>query len=416
MKKIINWGAYITLTIAFIIGYISSNNSETLSNLRLVVDNGLMLDDAGDGIYKVSKDSNLFGYLSVAESQGYGGPLKTAVLSDVQGNILGTELIRDFETHAFLMKLKSNKYFDQYFDMQVNGRFELGNDLNAVSGATVSSRAIANAVREASHRIALEKLDMTVPVYKKEWRVSKEELIILLLFFLGTIAILFKKKKLRYLTQFLGFVFIGFMFNASLTLTHFGRVILGYFPDIHTHLTWWILMSGTLSVIFIWGKNVYCSSMCPFRATQVLLNKISGINLKMPHKLSRIMSKTPMFLLWLSLMLIFISANPTLSSYEPFAMLFSLKGHGVQWYILPTSLIGALFFSNFFCRFFCPVGGVLGWTLKVRSIVTRKNVKAKKPKVFKPKKQEITKGAIFGMVLYAICLISIVLFIINEIK
>jgi len=106
--------------------------------------------------------------------------------------------------------------------------------------------------------------------------------------------------------------------------------------------------------------------MCPFRATQVFLHKISGINLKLPPKLARVLTKTPFILLWISLILIFISANPTISSYEPFAMMFSLKGVGIQWYILPASLIGALFFSNFFCTFFCPVGGYLRWTLKIR--------------------------------------------------
>jgi len=168
---------------------------------------------------------------------------------------------------------------------------------------------------------------------------------------------------------FLGLVFIGFMFNASLSLTHLGRTFLGYFPDIHSHFVWWLLMAGTFTIVIGWGKNIYCNTMCPFRATQMILNKISGINLKLPSKLAKILAQTPFVLLWLSLIIIFISSNPTMTSYEPFALMFSLKGAGIQWYILPASLIGALFFSNFFCRFFCPVGGSLRWTLKVRKQV-----------------------------------------------
>ena len=42
-------------------------------------------------------------------------------------------------------------------------------------------------------------------------------------------------------------------------------------------------------------------------------------------------------------MLIFLSSHPTLGSYEPFALMFSLTGAGIQWYILPLSLIGSFF-------------------------------------------------------------------------
>jgi polyferredoxin len=65
------------------------------------------------------------------------------------------------------------------------------------------------------------------------------------------------------------------------------------------------------------------------------------------------------FLLWLSLMVIFLSKHPALGSYEPFAMMFSLNGVGIQWFILPVALIGSFFMSTFWCRFFCPCGHAL---------------------------------------------------------
>lgn len=371
MKKIINWLAYISLTVAFVVGYVIENDSHALDNLRLVAENDLTLKDSEHGVYKAYKGHELYGYIAVGESQGYGGPMKCAVLSDLDGKLIGAEILRTFDTNSFIAKLTNKRYYDQYEGKSIGDKFDLRTDIQAISGATVSSRAVANASREASHRIAENIIHQPVEEYVREWKVSEKEGIILGIFLLGIFAILYKKKKLIYFAQFLGLVFVGFVFNESLTVTHFGRIILGYFPDIHTHLTWWILISGTILVIIVFGKNVYCNSVCPFRATQILLNKISGINLKLSSGVSKVLVKTPMVLLWLSLMLIFISANPTVSSYEPFAMLFSLKGHGIQWYILPTSLIGALFFSNFFCRFFCPVGGVLGWMVRRRNQVVQ---------------------------------------------
>jgi polyferredoxin len=71
-------------------------------------------------------------------------------------------------------------------------------------------------------------------------------------------------------------------------------------------------------------------------------------------------------LLWLALMIIFLSSHPSLGAYEPFAMMFSLQGIGVQWYILPISIIGAFFITNYWCRFFCPVGCSLTTLLQLR--------------------------------------------------
>ncbi len=375
-KKIINWFTYSTLAIAFVIGYININNNQELNKLDTLIEKKLKLEDSDTNIYNVHKEETLFGYLSTGEAQGYGGPLQVAVIADSFGSIVGTELVKSYESASFLAKLKNHKYYDQYVDKPINDIFELPGDVAAVSGATITSLAIANATREASYQIAKKKLSMQVPEIEKKWVFASKEIVIIIIFVLGIMSIFLKKenrfirkKQIQFASLILGFVFIGFMYNASLSLTHFGRLFLGYFPDIHSHFIWWFLMGGTFLILIVWGKNVYCSSVCPFHAAQKLLNMISGIKLKLPKKVSKIAVKTPSFLLWLSLILIFISANPTISSYEPFAMLFSLEGVGIQWYILPAALIGSLFFSNFFCRFFCPVGGALKWMQKTRKKV-----------------------------------------------
>ena len=373
MKKYINWLAYISLAIAFVIGYFqfSDHKKNEVSHLEFIIENEFLLTEFDSETFSVLKNDSLFGYLSIGEAQGYGGPLSIAVLADTSGVIRETELINSYESASFVAKLFNKKYFDQFSDKVVNSRFIIKEDLDAVSGATVSSIAIAEAARDASFKIAENNLKMEIPHIERIFQFAAKEAIVLLLFILGVVFVFLRKKKLKYISLFLGLVFIGFMFNASLSITHFGRLFLGYFPDIYSHFIWWLLMAGTLTIIIGWGRNVYCTALCPFHASQVLLNKISGINIKLSLKQAKLLNKTPSFLLWLSLMLIFLSSNPTISSYEPFAMLFSLEGVGVQWYILPASLIGALFFSNFFCRFFCPVGATFKWVQKQRKQVKK---------------------------------------------
>lgn len=373
MKKYINWLAYISLTIAFIVGYFNynSNKSEELKHLKFITNNNFSLSNTNSDTYSVKNNDSLVGYLAIGTAQGYGGPLSVAIFSDTSGNIKQCELIHSYESASFLAKIYNKKYYDQYSQSKVDQRFVIDDDIDAVSGATVSSKAIAEAARDASYKIAQNDLNFKTPQIVKPFDFATKEIITLAIFIVGIFAAFLSKRKLRYFSLLLGLIFLGFLFNASLSITHFGRLILGYFPDIHTHFIWWLLIAVTLLIILVWGKNVYCSTLCPFHAAQLLLNKVSGINLKLNTRQAKILSKTPFVLLWLSLMLIFLSSNPTIASYEPFAMLFSLEGVGVQWYILPASLIGALFFSNFFCRFFCPVGATFRWIQN-----TRRNVLA----------------------------------------
>ncbi|MBR8537527.1 FMN-binding protein [Carboxylicivirga sediminis] len=376
MKQVVRWLAYGSLIAAFAIGQFNNSKNNGLQSLE--ISEGLELKRIGlmGEVYTATREDTLIGYLSCGRSQGYGGPLEVAVLADTAGHIQNMDLLRHVETFSFIEKLRAQYYFRQYKQKALADTFQVHQDVNAASGATISSVAIAQATRDASYAILETAMNQEAPAIKKQWRLTPKEGIVLAIFILGVIATYLRKKQLRYITLGLSMIFMGIIFNASISLSHFGRILLGYLPDIHHHLVWWVLMGGSLVSIVIWGKNVYCHALCPFHATQMLLNKVSGINLKFAMNATRIIRKIPGFLLWFSVLMILLSSNPTLAGYEPFAMLFSLEGYGVQWYILPAALVGSLFISDFFCHYLCPVGTTFKWIQKQRrSIITFKSKK-----------------------------------------
>lgn len=365
-KSLINGFAIASLLIAFYIGQSNTKEIDLISHSQLFQEYQIDKICNKKGSVIAYKGNNLIGYVSCGESQGYGGPLKVMILADSLGKIINLELLHDSETHAYIQKLKNKHYFDQYQGKAINDQFLIQDDISAVSGATISSNAIALASKDASWKLASHQFFLELPDSDVTWKFGLYEIFVILIFILALTATQLKNKKLRYLALSSSFIVIGFLINASISLSHIGRLVLGFIPDIRLHLVWWILLIGNLIVISILGKNIYCNSICPFHAGQILLNKISGINFKISPKLSRYLIKTPTFLLWLSLILILISKNPTLAAYEPFAMFFSLEGAGIQWYILPASLIGSLFISNFFCHYFCPVGASFRWLIEIR--------------------------------------------------
>ncbi|TAJ14445.1 FMN-binding protein [Marinilabiliaceae bacterium JC017] len=379
-KKIINGLAIMSLFIAFYIGQSSNKQINQLSHSNLFETYHITRICEKDDVLKAYSNDDLVGYISTGTSQGYGGPLEVAVLADSTGAVIDVDLIHNTETHAYITKLKNKRYFDQYERKRTNDKYLIHEDIDAVSGATVSSNAIALASRKAAWQIACRVFALSLPDVGISWHIGLMELLAIGIFIIAFLAAYLKKKTLRYVALFSSFVVLGFMLNASISLSHIGRVLLGYIPDIRQHFVWWLLMFGNLLVIVIWGRNIYCHAACPFHAGQILLHKISGMNLKMPPKLSKYLIKTPKFLLWLSLILILISRNPTLASYEPFAIFFSLEGVGIQWYILPVALIGSIFISDFFCHYFCPVGAsfklLLGYRKDISKRINSNNGKA----------------------------------------
>ena len=375
-KKLINGFAVASLFIAFYIGQASNSKIKQLSRSDLFGTYRIDSVAEDESVLRAYSKNQFVGYLSTGTAQGYGGPLEVLVLTDSTGHVKATDLVHNTETYSYITKLNNNRYFDQYKKKASNDKYLIHEDISAISGATVSSNAIAIAGRHAAWKVAENKFALSLPDIGNTWKFGKVEILTILIFLLAILSAFWKKKVLRYVALFSSFVVLGFMYNASISLSHIGRLLLGYLPDIRQHFVWWLFLGGNIMLIVFLGRNVYCSSACPFHAAQVLLHKISGMNLKIAPKLSHFLVKTPKLLLWLSLMLILVSKNPTLVSYEPFAMFFSLEGIGIQWYILPAALVGSLFVSNFFCRFFCPVGASFNVLLSYRrGIVKRINTR-----------------------------------------
>lgn len=106
--------------------------------------------------------------------------------------------------------------------------------------------------------------------------------------------------------------------------------------------------------------------MCPFGAMQELLSKVGGIKVKVSSRVETVLKAMVYLFLWAALMICFLTGNPAVASYEPFAVLFSLQGLAVQWYLVSLAVIGSFFIPRFWCRVLCPVRAVINLLLKVR--------------------------------------------------
>jgi len=323
-----------------------------------------VVETAQNESYRIIEDNGVESLVLLSEESGYGGPFTMATWIGADSLIRDVFVLENRETPSFYKKLQDRSFFYQFKKKTLADSFVGGDDVDFISGATVSSRAFTKAIRNASYQGGRENFGMSIEKVDEPFNLGWKELIVLLLILLSIVASFKSDKRLRLLIQMCSLVFLGFVYNAALSISGFSSLALGFFPSVKEHLGWWMLIIGSFGAIIFLTRNIYCGYLCPFHAIQVLLNKISGMNLKLSPVIMKRSKFMSLVLLFLSLLFIFMSANPTQVSYEPFALIFSLEGVGWQWYILPATLLGSFFMKDFFCKFFCPVG--LSFTLMIK--------------------------------------------------
>jgi hypothetical protein len=401
----VKWFAWISLLAAFIIGQIAAKpDHQALLNKYMP---GLELSQAEyqhaePVVFYISNPSKTRPEaVLLGGADGYGGPLVVGIrASETEDSAVIHEVVilDNKETPPYIERLKKQYFFKQFERKDVRSNFFVDEDIDGYSGATVSAIAIAKAVRQTVHLGAVNHLKMEPSWKEDQWNFGINEIGMMVLIALAFFTTFTHNKLSHWIKLAMpiaAIVFVGFYTNTSVSLGNLAAIVMGYIPSIQQHPMWWILMGTIVASIVLFGRNMYCNKLCPFAAAQDLLHKISGFQLRVHPNLVR---NAPFFIklmIWVSLMLIFLSRHPALGSYEPFSMMFALEGMGMQWYILPLSLIGGLFVPQFWCRLFCPVGVAINETVRFRRDIVNRikgkpsrkaREKANAVKVIDPKK------------------------------
>ena len=342
-----------------------------------------LVDPQGHDLFAVYRSDTLWAHIKTSENQGYGGPLEIGVVIGHDSTIAEVIVLEEKETRSFFNTLVNRDFFKQFKGRSIYSALQLGEDIDGVSGATVSSKAFAHAIETAAHQYAKSEHGIAGLSPAPEFKIGFGEMAVLALLVWSIALYWHKNKILMYIMHIVALVLIGFYLNLSLSITNFGSLLQGYFPNVHDYLVWYILVFGVLMVALIFGKNIYCYRICPFYTIQWLANRISGINLSLQTTMGELAKYVAGVLLWLSLLVGFLTATPSAGSYEPFATFFSFEGEGIQWFILPAVFFSAFFIKEVFCRYYCPVGGFLKFVIiRVRKPIFKQikswqNAKAK---------------------------------------
>jgi len=305
-------------------------------------------EEANENIFLVLSGKDTIGRgILVTGNHGYGG--RVPLFIGLQGDtITQIELLPNNETAEFMNYIKEDQLLARWEGVKIN---EIsGMKVDAVSGATESSKAIIRGMRQGAARYLNEEHSRLKHDFAG---IAKDLLFLVVVLFSLVMAYGKSIKKYRRIYLFAVLLVIGIYTGKVLSV----KLLYGWLSKgIPWEANWQsiLLLIMALAMPLLKKPGFYCNYLCPMGALQELINKVS------PAKKRRIsLKKSPISLREIYLILILASLvlgfTVELSYLEPF-MVFMYKVAGTALFIFVAVIaIMALFFSKPWCAF-CPTG------------------------------------------------------------
>ncbi|MGD2245489.1 MAG: FMN-binding protein [Candidatus Aminicenantes bacterium] len=331
-------------------------------------------EPSSGGNYSAWKDeakSRLLGYVAVGTANGYGGELKVAVSVSLGGNVTGLSVVEHKETASFFQRVLRSQLSESLKGKPHSDSFMLGQDVDSVTGATYSSRALTDAVRRATRKVASRNLDFSIiPEPPPPVVFGFPEAVLIVLFAVGFVgrSRRFKHRKtIRWTSMLVGMGVLGFVYNRPLTLVFINKMLLGFWPEWRLNLYWYILLAGIVLIIAVGKKSPYCEWFCPFGSAQECLGIIGGAKKRIPERTHVLLRWFQRVLALSAIGLALFYRNPSVSSYEVFGAFFHLIGSSFNFALLGIVLVAALFLKRPWCSYLCPLRPVTDFIRLIRN-------------------------------------------------
>ncbi|WP_419515342.1 FMN-binding protein [Leyella stercorea] len=289
--------------------------------------------------------------------QGYGGPVPLKIHIDKDGRLTAIEAEPNAESPSFFDRAK--ELFSRWQGKTIDEA--MAEDVDAVSGATFSSKAI---IRNVQRGLAYAK-------QRSQWgedgsvgalETSAPPIVALIAVLLGAVVPLFTNNRRLHLVQLVvNVVVLGLWTGTSVSYTLFLRLFAGgvSLSAIGTLAAPLLMLIVALLYPLAGKSGHYCAHVCPFGSAQELAGKLSRRKLRITPRVLRVLTALRN-LLWGVLMALLLTGTCTAwIDYELFtAFIYSSAS---VWVIVLAVLflVLSVWVPRPYCRFVCPTGALM---------------------------------------------------------
>ena len=301
------------------------------------------------------------------EVKGFAGPVNVLFSLDRVGTLGGLSYVDSNETPSYIAGI------EQWLDGLAGEDLGSGplslERVDAMSGATVSSRAVLEAINRSARRASEAAFGDPIPIPADEPKGRLDAafwatLALLLVFFPVYLS---GSEHLRLALQAATLGVLGFWLNTPITEIDLVNLSLGHAAPPWENPQRWLLI-GFIGVTALLFGQVWCGYLCPFGALQELASRMGrrlGLRSYVDRRLDRRMRWLKFLLLALVLVAVWVGDDATWASFDPMQHAFGGRLGGWMLALVILAVGGSLFYVRFWCRYFCPMGAFLALGNKV---------------------------------------------------
>lgn len=280
---------------------------------------------------------------------GYGGPTPLEI-SIADNKVVKIEALKNNDSPEFFDKART--IFSKYIGLTPQEGVEL--EVDAVTGATYSSRSIVGNMREALGFASHTEIKSTGGS-GLSFKIFAAIIVALMALIL---PLIYKNKRYRTVQTILNVAVLGLW--SGTFVSYAGLIgLLG-----HGWRGWeslplcLILISAFIYPVF-GKKNYYCGNVCPFGSLQELAGKTRKKKVTMSPGTVKLLSQ---FRVWLWVVLMFVMLSATWFAWVDYELFTALIFQSASWIVIAVAVMFILlsvFIPRPYCRFICPTGTLM---------------------------------------------------------
>jgi len=309
------------------------------------------------------------------EVRGLHGHVPVGVTINMEGLIQSVRILpHHSETPGYMAMVNRDEFLNQFKGMSYSDPIALGADLDGVTGATWTSKAVADGVRLTARRATEQALSLHTKAPEPEPvapGLRLAHLAILLLFVVAVIAEARKISWLRHVLLAVSFLYLGLWLKTFFSVRYVFDILTLQLPSFREHAAWYILGLCALGGSLLSGR-IYCAYLCPFGALTEFAGRLFGRKARLTPSMDAKARKIKYGVL-IALVLAYAAVPAEgLLHVEPFAEAFTLRLSGenatpllrLAW--LGFLGVASIYVFRFFCRYLCPAGAAMAFLARHR--------------------------------------------------